>query len=327
MGTEREPLEVLLELTRLLAEDRSLQEALQATTDAALELLPCDHASLRLFDDERQQLLSTARSGTGARMAPTPFRAGEGVLGIVADTGKAALVSDTSTDDRFVTASTGFPVGSLVAVPMIAGGRVVGVLSVSSPTPRAFEERHRDLSQLLANCTAPAIETARLAHLAVTDDLTRAYNYRYLAPRMAEEIGRAKRHGEGFSILMMDLDHFKDVNDQWGHAVGDEVLQAFVARVRHEVRESDVLIRRGGEEFVLLMPGTSSEVARGVAERVREHVAGSPIETATGARVPLRVSIGVATLRESETVADVEGRADAALYRAKAEGRDRVEVA
>jgi len=322
-----DPLETLLELTRLLSTDRTLEEALKATTDAALALLPCDHASIRTFDDERKVLLSSARSGLGAGRKPARFRVGEGVLGVVADTGKAAIVKDTAEDERFVVMPHhGFSVGSLVAVPLFAAGQVVAVLSASHAEPGSFTERDRDLASLIANCTAPAIETARLARLAVTDDLTGAFNYRYHANRLHEEVSRAARYGDRFSLLMMDLDHFKRVNDRWGHQVGDQVLQGFVDRVRDQVREPDVVIRRGGEEFVLVMPSTETEAARRVAERVREAVAKAPIET-SGGDVPLTVSIGVATWSEGESPTDIEGRADAALYRAKQGGRDRVEVA
>jgi len=322
-----DPLETLLELTRLLSAERSLEGALQATADAAMLLLPCDHASLRLFDDERHQLLSTARAGLGRERKPARFSAGEGVLGVVADTGQAALVADTRTHPDFVhRPEIGFSVRSLIAVPLFAGGSVVAVLSVSNREPGVFSERDGDLAALLANCTAPAIETARLARLAVTDDLTRAFNYRYHATRLAEEVGRAKRYGDRFSLLMLDLDHFKKVNDGWGHQVGDEVLRGFVDRVREEVREPDVLIRRGGEEFALLMPATERLEAGVVAERVRAAVAANAIETSAGP-VPLTVSIGVAMWADDESATDIEGRADAALYRAKGAGRNRVELA
>lgn len=329
--TGREPLEVLLELTRLLAAERTLDDALRATTNAALAVLPCDHASLRLFDGERRELLSTARSGAGSSIPPAQFRSGEGVLGLVADTGRGALIEDTATDPRFTDRPIGFSVRSLVAVPLVAGGRVVGVLSASDPAPHAFTERDRDLAQLLANCTVPAIETARLAHLAITDDLTHAYNYRVLAPRLNEEVNRAARYGEALSILMMDLDHFKRVNDAHGHAVGDEVLRGFADRVRTEVRQSDVLIRRGGEEFLLIMPSTGGDEASRVAERIRARVAEAPIDTAPidtehGVQVALTVSIGVATWRPGEDALTFATHADTALYQAKDAGRNSVAV-
>jgi two-component system cell cycle response regulator len=320
----RQPLEILLSLTRLLSEERSLEESLQATTDAGLELVPCDHASLRLFDEDRASLLSHARSGEGSMRPPAPFRAREGVLGLVADTGRAALVLDSQTDERFADRPIGFAVRSLVAVPLMAGGQVMGVLSASSKEPNVFGERDRDLLQLLANCTVPAIESARLVHLAETDDLTRVYNHRVLVPRLTEEVSRAARHGTPLSLLMLDLDHFKHVNDRYGHVVGDEVLRGFVDRVRAEVRQHDLFIRRGGEEFLLIMPSTGGEEALTVAERIRARVASSPIETQKRGPVDLTVSIGVATWAEPDDARTLESHADAALYRAKDEGRNRV---
>ncbi len=324
MAAPTDPLEVLLELTRLLASEGTLEDALQATTDAARALLPCDHASLRLFDDSQGELLASARSGAGRDSVPVRFHRGEGVLGIVADTGKSALVADTELDERFTKGlETGFAVRSLVAVPLVSGGRVVGVLSASAPAPRSFSERDRDLAQLLANCCAPAIETARLARLAVTDDLTRAYNTRHMQSRLPDEVERARRYGHGFAVAMLDLDHFKRVNDAHGHAVGDEVLRGFVERVRGEVRLTDVLFRRGGEEFLLLMPATGADEAMRVAERIRARVAAQPIPV-NDLRVPLTVSIGVATWNGAEDARAIQARADAALYRAKEAGRDRV---
>lgn len=325
-SSSSDALEILLELTRQLSTDRPLEELLQATTDAAIALLPCDHASVRLLDDERRMLIASARSGAGVGKKPVSFRRGEGVIGAVADTGKGAVVTDVDADPRFSSRPTGFPIQAIVAVPLKAGSTVVGVLSMSSKDQGTFSERDGDLAQLLANCTAPAIETARLARLAVTDDLTRAFNYRYHVNRLAEEVGRARRYNQRFSLAMLDLDHFKKVNDGWGHLVGDHVLRGFVERVRTEVRESDVLIRRGGEEFALLMPATLEEEAQQVAERIRVQVAAAPIE-ADWAKVPVTVSIGVATWKDDEGPSELEERADQALYRAKELGRDRVEVA
>ena len=214
----------------------------------------------------------------------------------------------------------------------------------NAPAGMIVERSRPDFRQLLANCTAPAIETARLARLAVTDDLTRAFNQRYLGPRFQEEVQRAARYGHALSVLMMDLDHFKDVNDAHGHPVGDRVLRAFVDRVNAEVRQVDVLVRRGGEEFLLLMPSTELAEATAVAERIRGRVGAAPFRAAPSAdapfadapfaepsdagerEIPVTVSVGVASWVAGEGPAELEARADAALYRAKAQGRDRVEA-
>lgn len=179
MPRRENALPVLLELTRRLAEPSTLEAQLQATTDAALRLLPGDHASVRLFDESRTELLSSARSGTGATVPPASFKRGEGVVGAVADTGRATLVPDALDDPRFVAHPTqGFEVRSVIAVPLVGGGEVIGVLSVSGATAGAFAGEDRDLAQLLANCAVPAIEKSRLARLAITDWLTRTYNHR-----------------------------------------------------------------------------------------------------------------------------------------------------
>jgi two-component system cell cycle response regulator len=324
MATREGALPLLLELTRRLAEPQTLESQLQATTDAALALLPGDHASMRLFDDTKTELMSSARSGAGVTQPPATFRRGAGIVGAVADSGRATLVPDARVDPRFVAHPTqGFEVRSVIAAPLLASGDVIGVLSVSSASEGVFTTEDRDLAQLLANCAVPAIEKSRLERLAITDWLTRTYNHRYLAPRLTEEIERARRHDEPLSVALLDLDHFKSVNDRWGHDAGDTVLRTFVDRVRAEVRRHDVVVRRGGEEFVLLMPETASSEGYLVAERVRARVSGEPIVVRDGVETKITVSIGVATWRGEASDA-LEQRADAAMYRAKRQGRDRV---
>ncbi len=325
---ETDALRVLLELTRRLAEPLELEAQLKATTDAALALLPGDHASLRLFDDNKTELLSNARSGLGVTQPPASFRRGEGVVGAVAESGRSTLVPDAHVDSRFIAhPMQGFDVRAVIVVPLIAAGEVVGVLSVSSAKPGIFDEEDRDLTQLIANCAVPAIEKSRLERLAMTDWLTRAYNHRYLAPRLAEELKRAQRSGDPLSLAMFDLDHFKDINDCFGHDIGDAVLRTFADRVRDEVRQQDVLVRRGGEEFVLLMPETGSAEALVVMERVRVRVSAEPVATEREGIAPMiTVSIGIATWR-GEPAEGLEQRADAGVYKAKREGRNRVVVA
>jgi diguanylate cyclase (GGDEF)-like protein len=322
-------LETLLDLTQRLTEDVPLEEALQAATDAALVLLPGNHASVRLLDDTRTQLLCGARSGSGSSRRAMTFHAAEGVAGWVVENGSVACISDVEEDPRYVSRkSQGFRVRSMLAVPLSSAGQVVGVLSVSAPGHDVFGTRHVLLARLLANCASPAFEKARLERLTVTDPGTRAFNRRYLLPRMDQAIARARSSGRTFSALMMDLDHFKRVNDIHGHGVGDAVLAEFAHRVREATRDGDELVRWGGEEFVLLMPGATAERARRVAERVRAHVARSPfaVDDLEGGVVQT-VSIGVSTWDGEESPDELVARADAAMYRAKNEGRDRVSVA
>jgi diguanylate cyclase (GGDEF)-like protein len=214
----------------------------------------------------------------------------------------------------------------MVVEPLVSEGAPIGVLSVSSPEVNAFSPTDELLARLLANCSVGPIQRARLERLAVTDDLTLAFNGRYLSTRIVEEMERARRTTTPLSLMLLDLDHFKRVNDSHGHAVGDQVLRAFVDRVRAATRRVDILVRCGGEEFVLLMPSTTAEQAKAIADRIRRHVGGDPI-VVNEARVAQTVSIGVATWDGSESAEVLQRRADDAMYDAKQLGRDRVQVA
>ncbi len=323
----REAVRVLLDLTRRLNDTPDLDEALAEVADAALELLPGDHASVRVIDETGHGLLSAARAGLAA-MTPAPAHGREGVAGWVVGQARSTRVGDAATDPRFVEfPDQGFTVSSMVLAPLRVADRVVGVLSVSHTDPYRFTDDDEALATLLANCTVSRIEQARLQRLALTDDLTHALNQRSLAPRMLQELDRARRYDEQLSVVMMDLDHFKRVNDTYGHLAGDLVLSNFADRVRAVVRRADLLVRWGGEEFLLLLPETDADAARSTAERVRVHIAERPFVLEDGTCVHQTVSLGVATWDRSEDQEALLARADAAVYAAKSAGRDTVCVA
>jgi len=295
-----------------------------------LQILPAEHASVRVLDGDRARLLIGARGGAGKDHPALTFEPGRGIVGWVVTHGEVARVDDADSDPRFVAASSarqGFVIRSLLAAPLWSGDRVVAVLGVTSAERSAFSADHELVASLLANCAAPAIERARLQRLTITDPLTLAFNKRYLAPRLEQEMARAKRQRSELSILLMDLDHFKQVNDRYGHAIGDRVLRSFAERVRGLVRVSDVLLRNGGEEFLLLMPELSAEDALRAAERIRELMASSPISVAEDLELRQTLSIGVAVWDGQEHGAALESRADEAMYAAKRAGRDRVQLA
>jgi diguanylate cyclase (GGDEF)-like protein len=195
---------------------------------------------------------------------------------------------------------------------------------------KPFEEeelvaRVASMLRIKRSYDAVAASRNRMAELAVLDDLTGLYNVRYLQQRFSEEWKRAERHREPLAIAMIDVDHFKAVNDSHGHDVGDAVLREVSARLRGSVRDTDVVARYGGEEFVVLLPSTQLAGALVVAERIRKSVATRRIETPR-ARLEITASIGLA-LYPSRGVSSKDQllrAADAALYRAKEEGRDRI---
>ena len=166
-----------------------------------------------------------------------------------------------------------------------------------------------------------------MAAQASTDPLTGIYNRRHLDTRLTEEVERSRRYGDALTCLMVDLDHFKAINDQHGHATGDAVLRRFVEVTRHALRASDILARYGGEEFTILVTETGLSGAAATAEKLRRVIEEAEFHTSSGAPLRLTTSVGVADLRPGDDAQDLLARADQALYEAKRAGRNRVVVA
>jgi diguanylate cyclase (GGDEF)-like protein len=221
---------------------------------------------------------------------------------------------------------------SVALLPMERGGRLIGSLNLGSRDPERFTRSHASdflarLTTIAAVCLENAANRERLVLSSLTDALTGLYNRRYLTRRLEEEIARAQRYAQPLSCLFIDVDHFKRINDTYGHAAGDEVLRELGGRLRGHLRPSDVAVRFGGEEFALLLPQTAAREAVRIAERMRTMVSAEPVRT-RGGQIPVTVSIGVAQARPElgqrrETVGSaLLAAADAALYQAKEKGRD-----
>jgi diguanylate cyclase (GGDEF)-like protein len=226
-------------------------------------------------------------------------------------------------------------VQSVALLPLTRQGRIIGSLNLGSSESRRFSrELATDFLHHLAVIVAFALENAvnraRLVRSGFTDVLTGWHNRRYLQTRLHEELARCKRERHPLTCLMIDVDHFKKINDRFGHLVGDEVLRQLAACVGGEVRSSDVSARYGGEEFVILLPNTGADAGRLLAERIRETVAAEAFKVRDLEQpLPVTVSIGVAEHRPSQTEHDLKvagerliARADVALYEAKAGGRN-----
>ncbi|MBI5536337.1 MAG: GGDEF domain-containing protein [Deltaproteobacteria bacterium] len=327
MVAAQEPLQVLLELTRQMLADRPVDALLAEVTQALLRILPGSHSSVRLFDETRSSLVAGARAGQGSDSAPITFEKGQGIIGWVAEHGKAARVSDCLKDSRFIPAPVqGFAIRSLLAVPLMSNGEVIGVLTVSSPEVGAYSPDDEVLARLVANSTVPTLEKARIERLALTDQLTGIYNQRYLMLRLSEEFERARRTGAPLSLLLIDLDHFKQINLTYQRSVGDLALASFAERTRQVVRRYDVLVRRGGEEFVLVMPGTTIADAIDVATRIREVTNSLPLSGGEKVNVRVTVSIGAVEWDRLEEPEQLDRRAILAMYEAQKNGGNRVVV-
>lgn len=238
-------------------------------------------------------------------------------------------------DDHGALFPSGAGLQSVAILPMIRRGRLVGLLGLGSRDKTRFTRHHAsDFLNRLATIGAICLEnTANREHLIIsglTDALTSLHNRRYLERRLNEEVSRAQRYKQPLSCLFIDADHFKQVNDNYGHAAGDAVLRELALRVKECLRASDVATRFGGEEFALLLPQTGAKEAVHLAERIRERIERHPISIGNNKSIAITISIGVSKLplgsgdydgSQGEILID---EADKALYQAKQRGRNRV---
>ena len=220
----------------------------------------------------------------------------------------------------------GLPLGRpshLLVVPVESTGRLLGTIELYFLGPAALSDRQLDLLQGLAASAATAIRNAQLyreqEESSLTDELTGLPNRRYLAQRFLQETTRARRHQKALAVMMLDIDHFKQINDAHGHLAGDAVLADLGSAIRGAIRQSDVCARYGGEEFAALLTETGLDGALVLAERLR----GTIERSRMGGR-EITVSIGVAATSEADQLTALIDYADRALYEAKETGRNRV---
>ncbi len=230
------------------------------------------------------------------------------------------------------------PLRSVALIPLMRHDRLTGTLNFGSLDPKRFTRHHATdflahLGSIAAVCLENAVNRARLLRSGMTDFLTGWHNRRYLHTRIKEELARAQRHETPVACLMIDVDHFKQINDAYGHLAGDHVLRELAQRIDGQIRGSDTAARFGGDEFAILLPETTAREAAQLAERIRIIVCSAPVDVGAGRTHTLSLSIGVAAVnpggseRDLKAIADgLLAEADAALYRAKAQGRGRVEA-
>lgn len=218
---------------------------------------------------------------------------------------------------------------SAIVAPLILRNQVLGSLSLESNELMAFNQNDLRLLASFAATATAAIQNAHLhqeaQRMAITDDLTGLYNRRGFYELGRREVERARRFQRPLAAIMMDIDNFKQINDTYGHSTGDQVLQAVAQRCRENLRKIDILGRLGGDEFTILLPETDMFTASSVAERVRQYIAGTPVQTH---QVNLDVTVSIGIARATDDTPDLDKlirRADSAMYTAKNGGRNRID--
>jgi diguanylate cyclase (GGDEF)-like protein len=221
--------------------------------------------------------------------------------------------------------------GPPLTIALAAGSSNDSLLVLHPPRGGGFDDESVELAEWLAGRASIALQNAHLhrvtRQLATTDELTQLANRRQFDEALAAEVVRAERFRDPVAVVAADLDNFKEINDRFGHDVGDLVLRAFAAAIRTNVRDVDLPARYGGEEFTVLLPATDAEGGRQLAERLRRAVEELSLDSGGAGTVPVRSSFGVASYPAEPSAAALMRAADRALYRAKAAGKNRVVVA
>jgi len=325
------------ELRLMLAED--LDALIREMLVGLRKSYGLEHVSLVLCDpdhDIRHLLLA----------AGTPAEGFDGLLMVESMTGLAPqyvalrkpwLGAYAACDHQMIFAQAP-NLASVAMIPLLHRQNLIGSINLGSADASRFTREHASdflaqIGVIASFCIENSVNRARLLRSGFTDVLTGWHNRRYLLVRLREELARVRRDGSHLVCLILDVDHFKRVNDTWGHAAGDAVLQEMANRIDSQVRASDVAARYGGEEFIVLLPDTDNVSGVRLAERIRAAISASAYDLPCGESVSMTASIGIAGVKPGPHTEDLKtvgdsliARADVALYRAKAGGRDQVAV-
>ncbi len=301
-----------------------LNDLLRKVCSLILQSFKADHVTVLLREEDH--LVVRAHEGKLTEIIPPggTLSLDKGLSGRAYTTQKFVMENDVAQSAAYVPGYR--ETRAELALPLISFGQVLGVMILHSANAGAFQDSDvqslESVSDIVANAIQNAYYVDRVRQLAYIDGLTGVFNRRFFEVRIVEEIERAARYSGAMAVLMVDIDHFKKLNDEFGHLLGDEVLKQVSALFVQHIRKIDVVCRYGGEEFAILLPETTGENAVAVSEKLRRDV-----ETFhfPGVPRPVTISIGVADYPEHGSNRDELVRAaDSALYAAKQAGRNRV---
>lgn len=339
---ETDDLQTLINLNQLLTSTLDPQEILYLIVKKISEIIPVTRCSIvRIDSDGRYGYVVSTFEDPNLRNIKIDLRKYPEIKKALVSK-SPVVIKDITSDPlmervRDIIFSLG--IRSIMVIPIVFREEVIGTLFIrTSRSGYSFSEREIKLCHAIANASANALynafiferiedEKTRLERLAITDYLTGLYNIRYFYHRLEEEFSRAQRYNFPLSCLMIDLDHFKQINDRYGHRAGDSVLREVAKLMKSHTRKSDVLARYGGEEFIMLLPETHQKGAIIKAESLRTSISRLRFRALKDRR-NVTISIGIATYPDV-SVSDADELityADTALYEAKTSGRNRVEV-
>jgi diguanylate cyclase (GGDEF)-like protein len=328
-------LSIFHDVAKALTSSLNLDSILQTIMEKMAEYFRPDTWSLLMVDEEKDELYFAIAVGTAADvLSKVRLKVGEGIAGWVARHGQPLVVPDVESDPRFssrLDELTRLRTRSIVCVPLRSKHRVLGVIQlVNADVEMSTQELF--FLQALCDYAAIGIENARsvekIQELTITDDCTGLFNARHLHKTLETETYRSGRFGYQFSVIFIDLDHFKSVNDTHGHLVGSRLLAEVGYLIKAQLRLIDFAFRYGGDEFVVLLPQTGKDQAVTVAKRLQDSIRAGVFCTEQGLNLSVRASMGLATFpNDAQTPHDIIRQADEMMYVVKNTTRDNVGIA
>jgi diguanylate cyclase (GGDEF)-like protein len=324
------------DVAKALTSSLDLDSILQTIMEKMAEYFRPDTWSLLMVDEQRNELYFAIAVGDAAdTLKNVRLKVGEGIAGWVAKHGERLIVPDVSSDPRFakrIDVMTEWETRSIICVPLRSKHRVLGVIQLVNVDMEGFREEEIFFLQSLCDYAAIAIENARavekIQELTITDDVTGLYNARHLYKTLETEVYRSARFAYEFTVLFIDLDHFKQVNDTYGHLIGSKLLAEIGYLIKAQLRLIDYAFRYGGDEFVILLPQTSKDAALNVAKRLRDNLRTTPFCSEESLNLTVKASIGLATYpHDAKTPHDIIRQADEMMYLVKNTTRDNIGVA
>src|SRR5271154_7475067 len=328
-------LTIFHDVAKALTSSLNLDSILQTIMEKMAEYFRPDTWSLLMVDEEKDELYFAIAVGAAAEvLSKVRLKVGEGIAGWVARHGQALIVPDVQLDKRFssrLDEMTQLQTRSVICVPLRSRHRVLGVIQLINADVGVSEQETFFL-QALCDYAAIAIENARavekIQELTITDDCTGLFNARHLYKTLETEVYRSARFGYQFTVLFIDLDHFKQVNDTNGHLVGSKLLAEIGYLIKAQLRLIDYAFRYGGDEFVVLLPQTGKDSALVVAKRLRDSLRTSMFCKEEGLNLNVRASMGVATYpHDAKSPHDIIRQADEMMYLVKNTSRDNIGIA
>lgn len=328
-------LKIFHDVAKALTSSLDLDTILQTIMEKMAAYFDPATWSLLMLDDSSDELYYAAAVGKGCgNLNALQMASGESLARWVINHGTPLVIPNVVQDERVRNARDDdfFVEGcSAVCMPVRTGGKVLGIIEMVNIDMEVYT-RNEMLLRTLADYAAIAIENARavqrIQELSITDDCTGLYNARHLFTALSEEVHRSKRFGYEFSLLFLDLDHFKRVNDEHGHLVGSKLLAQVGHALRENLRLVDAAFRYGGDEFAIILPQTSKEAALLAARRLMSVFHSRQWLAAEGLPLSLRASIGIASFPgDAVSPQTIVQRADEMMYRVKQSGRDNIAVA